>query len=54
MTKIKRHKCLHYPSCSDYAILSYKKHSFLKATIRTINRIRECHPFSSRPYIDYP
>ena len=47
-------KCLHYPSCSNYAILAFQKYNFFKALIKTINRIRDCNPFSSRPYIDYP
>lgn len=47
-------KCLHYPSCSNYAIMAFKKYNFLTALIKTIMRIRDCHPFSTRPYIDYP
>ncbi len=47
-------KCLHYPSCSNYAILAFKKYTFFKALCMTVNRVRDCHPFSSRPYIDYP
>lgn len=52
--KRKQPRCLHYPTCSTYALLAYKKYNFIKATILTINRIRDCHPFSNRPYIDYP
>ncbi|HIH04075.1 MAG TPA: membrane protein insertion efficiency factor YidD [Methanoregulaceae archaeon] len=48
------HRCLYYPSCSSYAILAYQKNSFIRASILTIQRIRDCNPFSSRPYIDYP
>lgn len=47
-------RCLHYPSCSNYAILAFKKYSFFIALYKTITRIRDCHPFSNRPYIDYP
>lgn len=50
----KKKKCLHYPSCSNYGLLAYQKYNFIKATKRTINRIRDCHPFSNRSYIDYP
>lgn len=53
-TKSKKHKCLYYPSCSNYGILAYQKYSIIKATKKTINRIRDCHPFSKRPYTDYP
>ncbi|RXZ80980.1 membrane protein insertion efficiency factor YidD [Paenibacillaceae bacterium] len=52
--KRKQPKCLHYPTCSSYAILAYKKYNFVKATKITIQRIRDCHPFSNRSYIDYP
>lgn len=47
-------RCLHYPSCSEYSILAYRKYGFLKATIMTARRYQDCHPFSERPYIDYP
>ena len=54
-TKLRRKpKCLHYPSCSNYAIIAFKKYSFNIALQKTINRIRDCNPFSTRPYIDYP
>lgn len=47
-------KCLYYPSCSNYAILAFKKYPFWMALNKTISRVRDCHPFSARPYIDYP
>jgi putative membrane protein insertion efficiency factor len=50
----KDHKCLYYPTCSNYGILAYKKYNFIEATKKTISRIRDCHPFSIRSYIDYP
>ncbi len=53
-TKNKKHKCLYYPTCSDYGILALEKYSFLLAMRKIISRFRDCHPFSSRPYIDYP
>ena len=54
VTENKKHKCLHYPSCSNYTILAYKKYSFLIATKKALNRIQDCHPFSNRKFIDYP
>jgi len=54
VTKLKKPKCLHFPSCSNYGILAYKKYGLYLATKRTINRIRDCHPFSNRNYVDYP
>lgn len=47
-------KCLHYPSCSSYGIGAFKKYNFLKALRMTVDRYRDCNPFSNRPYIDYP
>ena len=47
-------RCLHHPSCSQYAILAYQKHGFLKASILTVKRYQDCHPFSDRPFVDYP
>lgn len=54
-TKIRKHsKCLHYPSCSNYGIMAFKKYNFFKAFKITFNRYNDCNPFSNRPYIDYP
>jgi len=47
-------KCLHHPSCSNYGILAFKKYNILKAVELTISRYRDCHPFSNRPFMDYP
>jgi putative component of membrane protein insertase Oxa1/YidC/SpoIIIJ protein YidD len=47
-------RCLHYPSCSQYAALAYQKYGFLKATQLAWCRYWDCQPFSGRPYIDYP
>ncbi|MFY0631184.1 MAG: membrane protein insertion efficiency factor YidD [Flavobacteriaceae bacterium] len=47
-------KCLHYPSCSNYAILALKKYGFIKAVKLSRKRYYDCNPFSHRPYIDYP
>ena len=47
-------KCLYYPSCSEYGILAFKKYNFFVAAKKTFCRVRDCNPFSNRPYIDYP
>jgi putative membrane protein insertion efficiency factor len=47
-------RCLHHPSCSEYGVLAYKKYGFIRATLLTLKRYQDCHPFSDRPYIDYP
>lgn len=46
--------CLHYPSCSQYGLLAFEKYGFCVGLMFTISRWRDCHPFSGRPYIDYP
>lgn len=48
------HKCLHYPTCSNYAILALEKYPFLTAVKKTVTRLRDCNPFSDRDYFDYP
>ncbi|WP_367182681.1 membrane protein insertion efficiency factor YidD [Chryseobacterium sp.] len=54
-TKKRKHdRCLHFPSCSEYGFMAFKKYNFFKASIKTISRIRDCNPFSNRQYIDYP
>lgn len=47
-------QCLHYPTCSEYGCMAFEKYGILKATWKTISRIRDCNPLSGRPYIDYP
>jgi hypothetical protein len=47
-------RCLHYPTCSQYGILAYRKYGFWRATRVTWRRYRDCHPFSGRPYTDFP
>lgn len=54
-TKVRKYdKCLHYPSCSNYGIIALKKYNFFIAIKKTRERIKDCNPFSERPYIDYP
>ncbi len=36
--------CRFSPSCSEYAMESYRIHSFAKATFLTITRILRCNP----------
>jgi len=47
-------QCLHYPSCSQYAILAYQRYGFRRATAMAWLRFINCQPFSDRPYLDYP
>ncbi|MBL8898261.1 MAG: membrane protein insertion efficiency factor YidD [Planctomycetes bacterium] len=50
----RRMTCLHYPTCSHYGLIAFRKYHFWRALRVTFSRWRDCHPFSGRPYIDYP
>ena len=45
--------CRFYPSCSEYARLSFNKYPFQRALIKSIFRILRCHPFHPGG-IDFP
>jgi putative membrane protein insertion efficiency factor len=47
-------QCLHYPSCSQYAILAYQRYGCRRATAMAWLRLINCRPFSDRSYLDYP
>lgn len=38
--------CKYYPTCSNYALESYKRHGFIKGTILSAWRILRCNPWS--------
>lgn len=46
-----RLKCCFEPSCSEYATLAIKKYGAIRGSIKTIIRLRRCHPPGG---IDYP
>jgi len=56
MTKDREHRCLHYPSCTEYMILAWKKYGFLRALHKSIYRWVNCRPESKAniPYEDWP
>ncbi|WP_459924156.1 membrane protein insertion efficiency factor YidD [Desulfatiferula olefinivorans] len=37
--------CRFYPTCSEYAYQSFKRHGFLKGAYLSFRRIIKCHPF---------
>jgi len=45
--------CRFYPSCSNYAIMSFEKDGALAGTLKTLWRLARCHPFS-KGGVDYP
>ena len=38
--------CRFYPSCSEYSLEAFQKHSFFKAFYLSIKRILRCGPWS--------
>tara|TARA_B100001996_G_C18659727_1_gene592595 strand:- start:798 stop:1049 length:252 start_codon:yes stop_codon:yes gene_type:complete len=46
--------CRFTPTCSNYAIDSLKKHSFLRGIYLSINRILRCHPWSKGGFDPVP
>jgi uncharacterized protein len=51
---VPRAECRHYPSCSRYAILAFRRHRFLDAARRIRKRVAECGSNSARPFVDFP
>jgi putative membrane protein insertion efficiency factor len=47
-------RCRYHPTCSQYGVLAYRKYGFLRATVLTWKRYRDCRPGASRPVIDFP
>ena len=39
--------CRFYPTCSSYALESYKKYGLVSGSILTIKRLCKCHPLHS-------
>lgn len=42
LTRNNKHKCIYHPTCSNFAISSYKKYVFITATEKTISRLSSC------------
>jgi hypothetical protein len=42
--------CRFHPSCSCYAIESFKKHGLGRGTLLTLRRLSKCHPFHPGGY----
>jgi len=42
--------CRFYPTCSEYAILSIRRHGPLRGTIAGLKRLGRCHPWHSGGY----
>ena len=44
--------CRYYPTCSQYCLETFQKHSPLKALYLSTLRILRCNPWISRDYFD--
>jgi putative membrane protein insertion efficiency factor len=45
--------CKFQPSCSEYAVESYKRYNFFKASGKSAMRILKCNPWA-KPKVDLP
>lgn len=52
--RLGRGKCRFEPTCSHYALESYKRHGFLKATVKSMWRIIRCNPWNRGQRLDPP
>ena len=48
------HKCRHSPTCSNYALESYRRFNFIKASLLTSKRILTCNPLFKPKYDPVP
>lgn len=47
-------KCRHFPTCSNYALTSYERFGFIKASFLTTKRILSCNPLVKPKYDPVP
>ena len=46
--------CRYIPTCSEYAIESFRRYNLAKATFLTIKRILSCNPWGGRGFDPVP
>lgn len=47
-------RCRFVPTCSQYALESFKKHGAIKGFTLTIKRLSKCHPWGSSGFDAVP
>ena len=52
ISRYTRPTCRFSPTCSTYAVESYKRFGFFLGTYLTIKRLLKCHPFYKGEYFD--
>ncbi|MBT0665064.1 membrane protein insertion efficiency factor YidD [Geobacter pelophilus] len=45
LSPLKVPSCRFYPSCSQYAVESLRKHGLVRGVWLTVKRLVKCHPF---------
>ncbi len=54
ISKNKEPRCRHTPTCSNYALTSYERFNFFKATFLTTKRVLTCNPLFKGKYDPVP
>ncbi|MDD5044106.1 MAG: membrane protein insertion efficiency factor YidD [Candidatus Omnitrophica bacterium] len=44
--------CRFYPTCSDYAQEALKQYGFIRGSLKGVQRLLRCHPFSKKSGYD--
>ena len=52
ISRYTRPTCRFSPTCSTYALESYKRFGFFLGTYLTVKRLLKCHPFYKGEYFD--
>jgi len=47
-------RCIHYPTCSSYAVEAIELHGWLRGSGLAIRRLLRCHPFAKGGYDPVP
>lgn len=46
--------CPFEPTCADYGRLAFERYGTVRATAKTVARLRRCRPGYAGPLVDYP
>ena len=47
-------RCRYQPSCSEYALVAYQCHGFVRGTYLSMTRLLRCHPWGGSGYDPVP
>lgn len=54
ISPLKPPTCRFYPTCSQYALESFKKYGMIKGGYLAVRRVLKCHPFNPGGYDPVP